>query len=339
MEDYFMNRLNKFVKSFLVASLSLAFLMPNAAITSNAAVNIGEEVSKYGVTGNSTSNILLETGTKDYIMSLSGYKISVKSSSSNLKLFKRTSTYNSYKTESNSKYVDKSDCESYVNVYGYAKKAGTYKVTYTVKDINGSVVTPTQTLTVVAKDDVSPFKKITYAGKSLWDNEGSRFYGLTDTTVYTTKAKGKLVVKPASGYKIKKIEIGSYNVLADETDTETEEGYRTETTTTTSNKSTSIKYTNKYGNTSEYDKYDEYGNKITGEMTFKKVKSGKKISLGTVKKTYTETSKSVYTESTYTSTSVYDSSDLLPATTVRVTYYDKTTKKTFQWETNIILAK
>lgn len=329
-----MNRLNKFVKSFLVASLSLAFLMPNAAITSNAAVQIGDEVSKYGVTGNSTSNILLETGTKDYIMSVSGYKISVKSSSSNLKLFKRTSTYNSYKTESNSKYVDKSDCESYVHVYGYAKKAGTYKVTYTVKDINGSVVTPTQTLTVVAKDDVSPFKKITYAGKSLWDNEGSRFSGLTDTTVYTTKKKGKLVVKPASGYKIKKIEVATYNAVDTKTTT-TSDDYYTDTTTSTFNKSTSIEYTNSDGETDTYDKYDEYGNKITGNLTYKKVKSGKNITIGTTPYTREVTNITKYKDVDETITNTSDSTYILPATDIRVTYYDKTTKKTFQWSTTI----
>ncbi len=337
-----MNRLNKFVKSFLVASLSLAFLMPNAAITSNAydphdPVVIGNEVSKYNVTGSYTPNILIETGTKTDIITVYGYKVSVKSSSSNLKLFKSTYTSTTSTTKSNSKQVTKSD-DNNVSVSGYAKKAGTYKVTYTVKDINGTVVAPTQTLTVVAKDDVSPFKKITYAGTSLWNNEDSRFSGLTDTTVYTTKKKGKLVVKPASGYKIKKIEVATYNAV----DTKTENIYSTDdyehTATYTTNKSTSIEYTNSDGVTRTYDKYDEYGNQITGNMTYKKVKSGKKITIGTTPYTSTSTDTKTYYK-TYTDTYSYDYTDILPATDIRVTYYDKTTKKTFQWSTTIYYVK
>lgn len=318
-----MNRLNKFVKSFLVASLSLAFLMPNAAITSNAAVQVGDEVSKYGVTGTEANNILIETGTKDSILYVYGYKVSVKSSSSNLKLFKYTETNTTSTTKSNSKQVTKSGGTD-VYVYGYAKKAGTYKVTYTVKDINGTVVVPTQTLTVVAKDDVSPFKKITYAGQSLWTNEESRFDLSDDTNVYTTKKKGKLIVKPASGYKIKKIEVGTYNAVATET---------SDSTTTTTNKNSGKAYTNSYGTTSYVTSYNEYGMAVTGTKTYKKVKSGKKITLGTVPNTYTEVTK----YDSYTATE--EETDLLPATTVRVTYYDKTTKKTFVWSTNIIYAK
>jgi len=320
-----MNRLNKFVKSFLVASLSLAFLMPNVAITSNAAdpVVIGTEVSKYNDTGNYTPNILIETGTKTDIINVYGYKVSVKSSSSNLKLFKSTETSTTSETNSNSKQVTKSGGTT-VSVSGYAKKAGTYKVTYTVKDINGTVVVPTQTLTVVAKDDVSPFKKITYAGQSLWTNEDSRFALSDDTNVYTTKKKGKLIVKPASGYKIKKIEVGTYNAVATET---------SDSTTTTTNKNSGKAYTNSSGTTSYVTSYNEYGQAVTGITTYKTVKSGKKITLGTVPYTYTR----VTNNTSYTST--YEGTALLPATTVRVTYYDKTTKKTFVWSTNIIYAK
>ncbi len=320
-----MNRLNKFVKSFLVASLSLAFLMPNAAITSNAAdpVVIGTEVSKYGVTTNSTSNILIETGTKTDIINVSGYKVSVKSSSSNLKLFKSTETNTTSTTKSNSKQVTKSGGTA-VSVSGYAKKAGTYKVTYTVKNINGTVVIPTQTLTVVAKDDVSPFKKITYAGKSLWTNEDSRFDLSDDTDVYTTKKKGKLIVKPASGYKIKKIEVGAYNAVVTKT---------SGSTTTTSNKNSGKEYTDSDGDTAYVTSFNEYGQAVTGTQTYKKVKSGKKITLGTVPNTST----TVYENSSNTNTEDYTA--ILPATSVRVTYYDKTTKKTFVWSTNIIYAK
>lgn len=325
-----MNRLNKFVKSFLVASLSIAFIMPNAAITSNAAVQTGTEVSKYGNTDNEElpSNVLIETGTQSYLFYISGYKVkNVKSSSSNLKLFKCTSTNNTKSNNSNSAQTRISG-SSTVSLYGYAKKAGTYKVTYNVTDVNGVKVMPTQTVTVVAKDDVSPFKKITYAGTSLWNNEssyGSRFRGLTDdTTVYTTKKKGKLVVKPASGYKIKKIEVGTYNAVATET---------SDSTTTTTNKNSGKAYTNSYGTTSYVTSYNEYGMAVTGTKTYKKVKSGKKITLGTVPNTYTEVTK----YDSYTATE--EETALLPATTVRVTYYDKTTKKTFVWSTNIIYAK
>ncbi len=332
-----MNRLNKFVKSFLVASLSIAFLMPNAAITSNAAVQTGTEVSKYGNTDNEElpSNVLIETGTQSYLFYISGYKVkNVKSSSSNLKLFKRTSTYNTKSNDSNSAQTSISG-SSTVSLYGYAKKAGTYKVTYNVTDVNGVKVMPTQTVTVVAKDDVSPFKKITYAGTSLWNNSGSRFSGLTDTTVYTTKKKGKLVVKPASGYKIKKIEVATYNAVDTKTENIYSNDYYEHTATYTTNKSTSIEYTNSDGVTGTYDKYDEYGNPITGNMTYKKVKSGKKITIGTTPYTREVTNITKYKDVDETITNTSDSTYILPATDIRVTYYDKTTKKTFQWSTTI----
>jgi hypothetical protein len=323
MEDFFMNRLNKFVKSFLVASLSLAFLMPNAAITSNAAVQVGEQVSKYDVTGTyRESNYLIETGTNSYIFatpsSTDTYKVSVKSSSSNLKIFKRKSTTKIASTYSNSKQTNVSTSRTSVAVYGYAKKAGTYTIKYDIKDINGVKQYPTQTVTVVAKDDISPFKKITYAGKSIWDNEGSRFSDVTES-VYTNKKKGKLVVKAASGYKIKKIEVGTLNAV-----TSTTESHSTYDRVTTTHKDTSIVYDDN-GNT--YSMYDEYGNATTGIVTYKKVKSGKKISIGTTP--YTEESVDSDDGLTITHSQIY------APTAIRVTYYDKTTKKTFQWSTTI----
>ncbi len=327
-----MNRLNKFIKSFLVASLSLAFMMPNAAITANAATT---EVSKYSVTASDytrPSNVLVETGTKDELFTIyGGYKIkNVKSNSSNLKVYKQTYSRISTSTESNSaqKNVDGS---SKLYLYGYAKKSGTYKVSYDITDVNGVKVMPTQTVTVVAKDDVSPFKKITFAGTSLWDDSNSRFYqNGADNTVYTNKTKGKLIVKPASGYKIKKIEVGTYNALDT---TSTESTYYTYTTTT--NKDNGTKYTNAYGTTSTYHNYDEYGNTTNGTMTYKKVKSGKKITLGTVPFTKeSSSSSSLFNNSNYSSSTL-----LLPATIVRVTYVDKTTKKTFQFTKTIYCTK
>ncbi len=323
-----MNRLNKFVKSFLVASLSLAFLMPNAAITSNAAVQVGSQVSKYDVSSTSmlTTNVLLETGTNSYIFSTPtsniSYKVSVKSSSSNLKIFKRKYTDKISSKSSNSKQTEVSTSETSVKVYGYAKKAGTYTVKYDIKDINGVKLLPTQTVTVVAKDDISPFKKITYAGKSIWDNEGSRFSDVTEA-VYTNKKKGKLVVKAASGYKIKKIEVGTLNAV-----TSTTESHTTYDTVTTTHKNTSIVYDDN-GNT--YSMYDEYGKATTGTVTYKKVKSGKKVSIGTTP--YTE--ESVDSDDGLTSTS----SQIYAPTAIRVTYFDKTTKKTFQWTTTIYYVK
>ena len=348
-----MNRLNKFVKSFLVASLSLAFLMPNAAITSNAAVQVGSQVSKYVdsdgdvyTASSRPTNVLMETGTKDTLFTIggSGYKVkNIKSSSSNLKIYKRNYSSSNTSNSSYSKATTVNSMYNYITLYGYAKKAGTYTISYNLTDINGVKVMPTQTVTVVAKDDVSPFKKITYAGQSLWTNEGSRFSLSDDTNVYTTKKKGKLIVKPASGYKIKKIEVATYNATATKTTTSDEsDDYYTDKYTyeTTTNKDNSATYTVD-GEEYTINKYDEYNNYIDGQKTYKKVKSGKKITIGTVPRTYSYKTTNTYGYDSDLTTYVRDtdSTDILPATDIRVTYYDKTTKKTFQWSTTIYYVK
>lgn len=84
----------------------------------------------------------------------------------------------------------------------FAKKKGTYKVTFDVVDKAGTVKC-TKTIKVYADATVSSssaIKYIKYAGKSTWE-----YYP------YTTKKSGKLSVKLNKGYSLVSIEVGKIN--------------------------------------------------------------------------------------------------------------------------------
>ena len=85
----------------------------------------------------------------------------------------------------------------------FAKKAGTYTVTFDVTKSDGTVRC-TKTITVKTNSyttsTVNPVKSIKYAGKDLYN-----YYP------YTTKTSGKLKVTLKKGYKLVSIEIGKYN--------------------------------------------------------------------------------------------------------------------------------
>lgn len=85
----------------------------------------------------------------------------------------------------------------------FAKKAGTYKVTFDVIKSDGTVRC-TKTITVktysYTTGTASAIKSIKYAGKDLYN-----YYP------YTTKTSGKLKVTLKKGYKLVSIEIGKYN--------------------------------------------------------------------------------------------------------------------------------
>lgn len=92
---------------------------------------------------------------------------------------------------------DTSSNGSSVTLGMYAKKAGTYKVTFDIYSSNNKKKS-SKTITVYAKSDL-PIKKFTYGGKVYKYNVNQ-------------KSSGKIQVKMNSGYKLKKIEVGKYQV-------------------------------------------------------------------------------------------------------------------------------
>ena len=133
----------------------------------------------------------------------------VKSSSKNLIAKKtvetrrvETSTDWSWDEEKGEDVYETKTSTSYAPTYisFFAKKAGSYKVTFDVIKADG---TTRCTKTIKVKtygSTVSPVKSIKYAGKELFN-----YYP------YTTKTSGKLSVKMSSNYKLVSIEVGTNN--------------------------------------------------------------------------------------------------------------------------------
>ncbi len=89
----------------------------------------------------------------------------------------------------------------------YAKKKGTYKVTFDICDADGNTLEKGVEVTVYAQND-SPFKKVTFNGKDTW--------------LMQTKGSGKFKVVMNKGYKLKKIEYSTTTIQP----IESEEGYK-----------------------------------------------------------------------------------------------------------------
>lgn len=177
--------------------------------------------------------------------------------------------------------------DSHYGIIGlYCEKEGTYKVSFDVLKEKGGKKLYSKTVTVYVKSD-DPIKSFKYAGSTnTWDVQ--------------TKAKGKLSVKMAKGYKLKSIEVGKY-VYKDK----------------------EIKNsTNEYGS-------EQSESQIT-EMVYTKVKNNSTITLGTIPYYDSSYSKSNYQysdDSTYNYYSKYLWTRILAETSIKVTYTDKYTKK------------
>lgn len=127
----------------------------------------------------------------------------VKSSSSNLLVKKTRESYFNTTTkdwETNQKTTKHNYSGAYLSFF--AKKAGSYKVTFDVIKGDGSVrCNKTITVTAVGSHkNISPIKSIKYAGKDLYN-----YYP------YTTKTSGKLNVVLKKQYKQLSIEVGKIN--------------------------------------------------------------------------------------------------------------------------------
>ncbi len=262
----------------------------------------------------------------------------IKSSSSKLKL----SVYGQKYTSSTLSYYQN------VSINAYAKKAGTYTVSfnfvYLDKDLN--LINVPKTIKVIAKE-YKPFKKITFGGKSLWYEKSKASKYIYSKNNFTTKKSGKLIVKPAKGFKINKIEVGTYEelVLSAEDYLKRTGSYYENTSSTTYTYSGTVRSYKKYsdyyvnGNT----QYDVYGNRISNKWVT--VKSGAKVKLSQVldrsinysdytvnKTTY---SNNVVTNKRTTHYTANNRKGNLAPTFIRVTYTDTRTGQVHQWSTTI----
>lgn len=118
----------------------------------------------------------------------------LKSSSKNL-VVKQT-----YHREESAAYS--SNAQNYANIGVYAKKEGKYTVSFDIYSKDGSVKRSSHKVTVYAKND-SPVSSIKIDGKSIWDSDSN--------SAFTTKKSGKLSIKMAKGYTLKKITVRTYD--------------------------------------------------------------------------------------------------------------------------------
>lgn len=119
----------------------------------------------------------------------------LKSSSKNLVV---KQTYQQEESEAHA-YTTPSN---YARIGVYAKKEGKYTVSFDIYSKDGSVKRSSHKVTVYAKSD-SPVSSIKLDGKSIWDTDAY--------SAFTTKKSGKLSIKMASGYTLKKITVRTYD--------------------------------------------------------------------------------------------------------------------------------
>jgi len=138
--------------------------------------------------------------TNIYMPNEGDYIASVKTSSSNLiaKVTERisykednyTTVYADEKTSYKMKQINE--------ITFFAKKAGTYTATVTIKDVKKKTVCKKK-IKVYAEDFSYALKTFKYGGKY--------YYG---TNIITKKASGKLEIALNKGFKLQKIEVGTY---------------------------------------------------------------------------------------------------------------------------------
>ncbi len=321
-------------------------------------VQASENLAKYNlpttvtINPKKTETILDNFDVYDYrtaaqaVDSTAKYYVGIKdvtSSSSNLKIkINGESESSSYDEKSyNYGYTDE------IYLYAYAKKAGTYTIKYNLiyRDSNSDLQTEERSIKVIAKE-YKPFTKVTFAGKSLWYDKNTKSKYIYKTNDFTTKTKGKLVVKAAKGFKINKIEVGTYesktvsaNEYYNKNNTYTNED--TDTYSRTYSFSGSYKTAKTFAD--DYKLYDTYGNPIYCKWTT--VKSGKNVKLSKVldgdstanlTKTVTYTNKlSGLVTTTKSSTKYNYRKGASAPTIIRITYTDTRTGEVHQWEKTI----
>lgn len=135
-----------------------------------------------------------------YLINEGDYVSGVKSNSSDLivKLTKKSVyTGNQYSTNDILGNGEGIKCKAYYTITFYAKKKGTYNVTVTVKNAKKKT-TCKKKIKVYAEEYSYPVNYCKYAGK------------LCDVYNLTNKKSGKIKVKMNKGFKLQKIEVGTY---------------------------------------------------------------------------------------------------------------------------------
>lgn len=210
--------------------------------------------------------------------------------------------------------LPKGDSYGFYTVRFYTKKAGTYKLKFDAILKDGSTVK--KSIKVIAKADGYPFKSITFAGKSLaqsLDDDAaatnelwSKGFGKSTTTAKS----GVIRVTMNENFKLKKIEVGTPDIVTKTDDYGTTIGYRDD-------------YTSSLDTVKEAD-LEQRAWRADADQTvvcrWKKVKNGKKIKLAKE-----DTSKiGYYPKKDY----VTSHKGATTPTYVRITYYDKKNKTT-----------
>lgn len=139
-------------------------------------------------------------GTYTTVYATSGDTVisSVKSDSGKLivKVTEKMTNYNDY-----TNHLYDFEYRSRHELQFYAKEAGTYTVTFKLKD-NTTKKSYTKKIKVFATDIAYPFKSIKYAGKAVGTY-----------SILVTKSSGAFKVVANKTYKIQKIELGKYKAV------------------------------------------------------------------------------------------------------------------------------
>ena len=196
----------------------------------------------------------------------------------------------------------------------FAKKPGKYKVTFNARNAEGAIIA-NKSITVIARADARAIKSVTYGGKNVLtdtDGDGRADYNNYYATIggYTTKKKGKLVVTPNKGFKIKKIEVSSCLVTTNNTDDKGWNG--------TENSSYAQVDLNGNGSTKDIVNNEDERNV---SRTWKQIKNKKVLKLSKVDDE-SAANYNLVDATDNTRTKVRVSSGVMSPTYIRVTYYD-----------------
>ena len=183
------------------SSFSFATVDTQAAAKTKTTTNVYDSKTgvcyptKIRVGVNNTSNF----STYIHLLNEGDYVASVKTSSSKLiaKLTRKTvCTGNSYVSAE----LDGEESPKFKSRYGiafYATKKGTYTATVTIKNKKKKTVCKKK-ITVYVDDQYSAIRSVKYAGKEFY------------SYLVTNKKSGTFTVSMSKGYKLEKIELGTY---------------------------------------------------------------------------------------------------------------------------------
>ncbi len=209
----------------------------------------------------------------------------------------------------NEKYLPSNRSAGKYTVRFYAKKKGTYKVSYDAILKNGTTVN--KTFKVIAREDGSPVKSVTYAGKQIFHSDDSEEkeeeLWLKGMKCATKRKSGPIKVVMNKGFSLKAIEIGTPSIVL--SDSEYDENYKF------------YKYTrNPEISPEQYD----YDRGLEPDYKWKKVKNGKKIKLGKVNEGLLKCIDYKQGQDRF----LYKNKYPYTTTAVRITYFDKKDKTT-----------